>query len=238
MLKRTHSLYSTFLTAFALAASGAAAGCTITTDDNGLVTGRGRRVDAGTSVTTTAACNTCIYDQCKAPLSACSDPTACSKIYACASANPAGADACIAQYPDGEDAYRTLADCNAYAACSGCSATCGDLASQLNYRCELYALPDGGDLTADGGSIPDATPQAVRCSDCNARQCGPQNEACVPNSECAKYIECVQGNQTTPPCEDQECRDACSLGYPDGQTAATRLTSCYNDNCAATCTLQ
>ncbi len=67
------------------------------------------------------------------------------------------------------------------------------------------------------------------CDGCLSLSCGAPCEACTSDSDCIDWLVCAQN------CMDQDCFDACTAQYPEGEELMTNLTQCLDVWCHDEC---
>ncbi|MFO0676446.1 MAG: hypothetical protein U0169_07925 [Polyangiaceae bacterium] len=191
------------------------------------------------------ACYGCLRNTCSAQWAVCQNNADCLGIYQCATSaacitNRACTDQCYLDRPNGQTAYDAFFACNDQATCSTCSVECQPSATQCPGG---ITVPDAGTTPADAGTTPadsgtttdsgvvvDASP-VDECGACNAAQCATEDAACKPNTDCAKFQNCVGL------CTDSACATKCASDNPAGAQANTALATCSIAKCAGPCGL-
>lgn len=195
------------------------------------------------------ACNSCVFQGCTAQWAVCNKPgTNCAALYTCATRPSCASDAaCIArcfetQTTEGRAKYEALYACNRVSICSSCSATC----PALRPATDCSGLPevndagaggdDGGPIVDDSGTpVPSDGGAVLSCNQCNATNCGTEDQACKSGSECESYRDVVAACANAAAEDVGTCLDAAVAAYPGGKQAADALATCSQSKCNAEC---
>ncbi len=185
------------------------------------------------------ACYGCLRDSCAGQWAVCQANADCLAIYQCAIAancinSKECTDACYFAKPNGTTAYDAYYACNDQAKCSSCGTACQVTTTECpNFVPPVDSgttTPDSG-TTTDSGTVVDAGDPVNECSECNGRECPTETAACKPDSDCAKFQDCVGV------CADGACVTKCGTDFPDGAKANGALATCSITKCSGPCGL-
>jgi hypothetical protein len=169
------------------------------------------------------ACAACVLDFAAPEEAVCSSDPACRALSACIAASDrslTSVGGCYDGRPAGRPAYDVVERGVQRAICTDCAGQCPSLPSFTG------AVTDAGDAGAACAVDFDAGDGVSPCLACARASCARDLGACVPGTDCAKYLDCVATEQHPDDCE----------GSAAGAAAAA-LAACARAQCAASCGL-
>ena len=245
-----------------LGGSLAGAGCTVLTNDGPPDdAGRFEGGDGGP----TAACASCIADQCTGQWALCLTDPACAEAHRCATAasDPSACvctsvDASVDADTDGGDIadprgiYRAFASCTDTKTTTSCKDDCpGDAKKSNVSTCsdEDAGTTDAGDdgATTDAGNDADTDAAATDASAGDAGTTAPVTptvDGCVSctssqcgdqKKSCATGTECAAYLECAYVAADATAADDCAKQHATGKAAAVELASCMRAGCGEVC---
>lgn len=244
-----------------LAATLAASGCTVLTND--ALPDDAGTFEAGGDASAND-CSSCVTQECTGAWAVCLTDSRCVALRSCD--NPLGesggaraqcfcdtADASASSADGGPDplaAYAAFASCNDVRTCGACASDCktacaNGAPSTTAGSCagSTDGGPDAGiddDAATDAGDAGDAgddasalpeAPSVDRCAGCVSDRCGDAKKACALGTECSAFLGCAYG------CADASCVDECGKSHSTGKASAMELSGCTLTSCSSPCGL-